>query len=223
MNEENRKLVFNQRFISDITTICKTKYDNASNGPCRARIRINKADPRVKLTYVLVFEPTELCRPRSGFDQPNTVTQKPGDTASARKPDAALDMRGESKIGIGLQMLCNRTPVTFKQLVGNRNMYPPPVNTPADWDINDSGLATINARGGNYGFATEISDDCDFVSIDLVLYAAQSAEVDGVRETGRWLMQYRLTAMERLSREEWDTIVSQTNMTFLYRNAEEIQ
>jgi hypothetical protein len=161
---------------------------------------------------------------RSGYYDPNLL---PGDTAAQKAPDASLDMRGENKIAIGLQMLCNKTPVQFKQIIGNRNFVP---NADGGIDSNqfqtlDSGMVTINARGGNLGFATEISDDCDYVAIDLVLYAAQSADnfVGEVgRQTGRWLTQYRLTAMERLSREEWETIVNQTNLSILYRSREEI-
>jgi hypothetical protein len=70
------------------------------------------------------------------------------------------------------------------------------------------------SRPGALGFAWRLSDECDAIDLNVQLPHAVGEQISEYDYWfGRWIVGYSFTTNERLSREEWVTAVTGTNMS----------
>lgn len=197
---DNRQANHIEVYRSEAKTLARTSsiLDDPNENYCQsaqAYIRVIKSDLRLPMTFYVGFDP-------DGGD-PNKASIIVSQLNPPKQPPAL-------RAAVAELILCRRSYIPIMRVVGS---------------ILDVGKIEIPSRPGALGFAYRVSDECDAVEFSVELPCAlgdikgyETGE-DGrpdyslpIYFGGRWVCGYSFTTNERLSREEWTTAVTGTNM-----------
>ena len=190
---DNRRREFHQAYHSETYTLasCLDVSDSPNVATyVKYRIRIVKRDRRLPLFLIVAFEP------------------------DGGSPDNSF-MATDAQPCIAVQdlILRNRSYVPVHNRVGNMEQRPGSV--PYNPLLPKPGFIAFPNREGALGIALEVGTDVDAVDAQVYLYQALG-DFNSVAHTqrygGRWTVGYSFTCKDRLSREEWELVITSTNM-----------